>query len=110
MEVAVVLVVALLLLGPKRLSGGRPSLGRGIRKFKDSIGAEKRPSTAPPDAPPDVRESSEAERPGHGSAAARSYAALKARIALIPRHSRAAARTVARNASRTCRPADRTPG
>jgi sec-independent protein translocase protein TatA len=36
-ELIVVLVVALLVLGPKRLPEAGRSLGRGIREFKDSI-------------------------------------------------------------------------
>lgn len=37
MEIVLVLVVALLILGPKRLPEAGRSLGRGIREFKDSI-------------------------------------------------------------------------
>jgi sec-independent protein translocase protein TatA len=37
MEIAIVLVVALLLLGPKRLPETGRGLGRGIREFKDSV-------------------------------------------------------------------------
>jgi sec-independent protein translocase protein TatA len=37
MELVIVLVVALLILGPKRLPGAGRSLGSGIREFKDSI-------------------------------------------------------------------------
>jgi sec-independent protein translocase protein TatA len=36
-EMIVVLVVALLFLGPKRLPEAGRSLGRGIREFKDGI-------------------------------------------------------------------------
>jgi sec-independent protein translocase protein TatA len=36
-EVILVLVVALLFLGPKRLPEAGRSLGRGIREFKDGI-------------------------------------------------------------------------
>lgn len=39
MELAIVLVIALLVLGPKRLPDAGKSLGRGIREFKDSITA-----------------------------------------------------------------------
>ena len=42
MELIVVLVIALLVLGPKRLPQAGKSLGQGIREFKDSIsGATK---------------------------------------------------------------------
>jgi sec-independent protein translocase protein TatA len=37
MELIIVLVVALLVLGPKRLPDAGRSLGRGMREFKDSI-------------------------------------------------------------------------
>lgn len=37
MELAIVLVVALIVLGPKRLPEVGRSLGNGIREFKDSI-------------------------------------------------------------------------
>ncbi|MDQ3722973.1 MAG: twin-arginine translocase TatA/TatE family subunit [Actinomycetota bacterium] len=36
-ELIVVLVIALLILGPKRLPGAGRSLGRGMREFKDSL-------------------------------------------------------------------------
>lgn len=36
-ELIVVLVIALLVLGPKRLPGAARSLGSGLRGFKDSL-------------------------------------------------------------------------
>jgi len=36
-ELVVLLVVALLILGPKRLPSAGRSLGRGLREFKDSV-------------------------------------------------------------------------
>ena len=38
MELAIVAVIALLILGPKRLPSAGRSLGRGIREFRDGIG------------------------------------------------------------------------
>jgi sec-independent protein translocase protein TatA len=38
MELIVVLALALLVLGPKRLPDAGKSLGRGIREFKGAIG------------------------------------------------------------------------
>jgi sec-independent protein translocase protein TatA len=38
MELAIVAIIALLILGPKRLPAAGRSLGHGIREFKDSIG------------------------------------------------------------------------
>jgi sec-independent protein translocase protein TatA len=40
MELAIVLVVALIVLGPKRLPEVGRSLGNGIREFKDSLSNE----------------------------------------------------------------------
>jgi sec-independent protein translocase protein TatA len=37
MELAIVLVVALIVLGPKRLPEVGRSLGKGMREFKDSL-------------------------------------------------------------------------
>jgi sec-independent protein translocase protein TatA len=37
MEIAIVAVIALLVLGPKRLPSAGRSLGAGIREFKDSL-------------------------------------------------------------------------
>lgn len=42
MEIVLVLVIALIVLGPKRLPEAGRSIGRGLREFKDSIsGATK---------------------------------------------------------------------
>ena len=40
-QVAIVLVIALLVFGPKRLPELGSSLGRGMREFKDSITGNK---------------------------------------------------------------------
>ena len=40
MELVIVLVIALLILGPKRFPETGRSLGRGMREFKDSIRGE----------------------------------------------------------------------
>jgi sec-independent protein translocase protein TatA len=37
MEIVLALIVALVVLGPKRLPDAGRSLGRGMREFKDSI-------------------------------------------------------------------------
>jgi sec-independent protein translocase protein TatA len=36
-EILVVLVIALIVLGPKRLPDAGRSIGRGLREFKDSL-------------------------------------------------------------------------
>ena len=41
LEIAVVLIVVLLVFGPKRLPDLGRSLGSGMRQFKDAIGGEK---------------------------------------------------------------------
>ena len=47
----VILVVALLVFGPKRLPEIGTSLGKGMREFKDSItGKDDKPELAPPSA------------------------------------------------------------
>lgn len=40
MELAIVLIVALVIFGPKRLPELGNSLGRGIKEFKGSIGGD----------------------------------------------------------------------
>lgn len=44
LELIVVLVIALLVLGPKKLPEVGRSLGNGIRGFKDSISGDEEPS------------------------------------------------------------------
>ena len=44
MELAVVLLIALLILGPKRVPAAGRSLGQGLREFKESITAAKPPA------------------------------------------------------------------
>lgn len=39
MELIIVLVIALIVLGPKRLPEAGRSIGRGMREFKDSLTA-----------------------------------------------------------------------
>jgi sec-independent protein translocase protein TatA len=52
MELVIVLVIALLVLGPKRLPAAGRSLGEGLREFKESItGAKAPPILDDPPAP-----------------------------------------------------------
>jgi sec-independent protein translocase protein TatA len=41
MEIAIVLIIALVVFGPKRLPELGKSLGRGIQEFKGTIGGDK---------------------------------------------------------------------
>jgi sec-independent protein translocase protein TatA len=41
LELVVVLAIALIVLGPKRLPDAGKSLGRGIREFKGAIGGRR---------------------------------------------------------------------
>ncbi len=43
MELIVVLIIALVVLGPKRLPEAGRSVGRGLREFKDSIAGKDEP-------------------------------------------------------------------
>jgi sec-independent protein translocase protein TatA len=56
MEIAIVLIVALIVFGPKRLPELGKSLGKGIQEFKGTIGGEKTDASAAPvvEAPPVV--------------------------------------------------------
>ena len=50
LELIVVLAIALIVLGPKRLPDAGRSLGRGLREFKDSVSGRE-PDTVEPPAP-----------------------------------------------------------
>jgi sec-independent protein translocase protein TatA len=51
MELVIVLVIALVVLGPKRLPEAGKAVGRGLREFKGAISGE---SAAEPEAVPDL--------------------------------------------------------
>ena len=70
LEIVIVLVVVLLIFGPKRLPDLGRSLGSGMREFKDSVtGKDKdRDGIEPPAGEPDaVRAEKKSEPAGHGS-------------------------------------------
>ncbi|MET0557368.1 MAG: twin-arginine translocase TatA/TatE family subunit [Solirubrobacterales bacterium] len=51
MEILVVLIIALIVFGPKKLPELGNSLGKGIREFKGSIGGHDEQSSVTPPAP-----------------------------------------------------------
>ena len=42
MELVIVLIIAMIVLGPKRLPEAGRSIGRGLREFKDSLSGDRR--------------------------------------------------------------------
>ncbi len=51
MEIVILLVVALLVFGPKRLPEMGRSIGKGMREFKDSISGKDEDDAPPPELP-----------------------------------------------------------
>ncbi len=49
MELVIVLAIALLVLGPKKLPEVGRSVGRGMREFKDSVTGDARPDKEEPE-------------------------------------------------------------
>ena len=47
LELAIVLLIVLLIFGPKRLPGLGRQLGSGLREFKDSIGGKDKDAEEP---------------------------------------------------------------
>lgn len=60
LEIVVVLIIALVVFGPKRLPELGNSLGRGIREFKGSLSGDS--DDEPPASPPEI-EAGEREQP-----------------------------------------------
>jgi sec-independent protein translocase protein TatA len=58
LEIAVVLIIVLIIFGPKRLPELGQSMGRGIREFKNSISGDK-----DKDSPEEERRELEASQP-----------------------------------------------
>ena len=48
MELIIVLAIALIVLGPKKLPDAGRSLGKGLREFKDSVSGRDREADEPP--------------------------------------------------------------
>jgi sec-independent protein translocase protein TatA len=55
MEIALVLIMALVFLGPKKLPDAGRSLGRGMREFKDSLSGAPAATDATTEAPAEPR-------------------------------------------------------
>lgn len=63
LELAIVLIIALVVLGPKRLPEVGRSLGNGIREFKDSLSTESRRDDFDDDEPAAIASESDDEQP-----------------------------------------------
>ena len=66
LEILIVLIIVLIVFGPKRLPEMGRSLGRGIREFKDSVTGKRRGRRAARDRA--RRDASETTRPGRSRA------------------------------------------
>ncbi len=60
-ELLLILVVALLVLGPKRLPEAARSLGRGLAEFRRASSELRQSLTVPPDKPPSPDKPAEKE-------------------------------------------------
>jgi len=72
LELIIVLVIVLVIFGPKRLPGLGRSLGTGIREFKDSISGKDEPGAKQEKSPDPERiepTADSAAPPGDGEAA-----------------------------------------
>ena len=77
-DLIVILIIALLILGPNRLPGIGKGLGQGMREFKDGITGKSKPeddekpglsqSTAMPESAPRAHEPAATTGSGSGSA------------------------------------------
>jgi sec-independent protein translocase protein TatA len=54
LEIAIVLIIALIVFGPKRLPELGRSLGKGIREFRGSIGGDDDDDDAGPASPQEI--------------------------------------------------------
>lgn len=61
LELAIVLIIALVIFGPKRLPELGRSLGNGLREFKSSVTGENKDDDDPPEIENGVEEHPDAE-------------------------------------------------
>jgi sec-independent protein translocase protein TatA len=64
LEIAVVLVIVLIIFGPKRLPELGQSMGRGIREFKGSLSGDKDKDDTPDEKPRELQASKAAASEG----------------------------------------------
>jgi sec-independent protein translocase protein TatA len=69
LELAIVLIIALVVFGPKRLPELGRSLGRGIREFRGSVGGDSHDPDPEPEPDPERTEAIEAPKPPVGKGA-----------------------------------------
>jgi sec-independent protein translocase protein TatA len=65
LELAIVLIIALVIFGPKRLPELGRSVGRGIREFKSSVSGDNKEEEEESE-PAELESKSEAEEPVEG--------------------------------------------
>jgi sec-independent protein translocase protein TatA len=68
LEIAVVLIIVLIIFGPKRLPELGQSMGRGIREFKNSISGDKDKESSEEEKPRELQ-ASQATQPAPSQAA-----------------------------------------
>ena len=71
LELIIVLVIVLVIFGPKRLPGLGRSLGSGMREFKDSVTGKDEKEEQREQLEADARSHEDAEVGSHGEAEAR---------------------------------------
>jgi sec-independent protein translocase protein TatA len=64
LELVVVLIIALVIFGPKRLPELGRSMGKGIREFRSSVSGKKEEEEPPP--PPEIEGAQDAGEPVEG--------------------------------------------
>ena len=63
LELAIVLIIALVIFGPKRLPELGKSLGKGIREFRSSVSSSSHDEDDEDDRPPEIENGVEEDEP-----------------------------------------------